>query len=161
MRPAGLGPLHEPVAVREGSVPHVQRHAVAIEQLVQLEPHVLAQPPRAGGEAVDHRQRIRVAGERGVVAQRAQRTERLLRFDPRRQVDAEFAVAQLATVCDDAAFPGYPYPLTVADRLAACPPWLRDEAWMTISEKLRLAGVPGDVLHRAFADRHRLMERAS
>ncbi len=69
--------------------------------------------------------------------------------------------SQLATVADDAAFPGYPYPLTVADRLAACPPWLREEAWMTIEEHLRMAGVPGDVLHRAFADRHRMMERAS
>lgn len=83
------------------------------------------------------------------------------RLDIATNLDPELAVAQVATVCDDAAFPGYPYPLTVADRLAACPPWLRDEAWMTISEKLRLAGVPGDVLHRAFADRHRLMERAS
>jgi hypothetical protein len=83
------------------------------------------------------------------------------RLDIATGIDAELAVAQLATVCDDAAFPGYPYPLTVADRLAACPPWLRDEAWMTIEEKLRLSGVPGDVLHRAFADRHRLMERAS
>jgi hypothetical protein len=83
------------------------------------------------------------------------------RLDIATGIDAELAVAQLATVCDDAAFPGYPYPLTVADRLAACPPWLRDEAWMTIEEKLRLCGVPGDVLHRAFADRHRLMERAS
>lgn len=83
------------------------------------------------------------------------------RLDIAEGAEPELAVAQLATVCDDAAFPGYPYPLTVADRLAACPPWLRDEAWMTIEEKLRIAGVPGDVLHRAFADRHRLMERAS
>lgn len=83
------------------------------------------------------------------------------RLDVATGIDTEAALAQVATVCDDAAFPGYPYPLTVADRLAACPPWLRDEAWMTIEERLRMAGVPGDVLHRAFADRHRLMERAS
>ncbi len=83
------------------------------------------------------------------------------RLDIAAGADPESAIAKLATVCDDAAFPGYPYPLTVADRLAACPPWLRDEAWMTIEEKLRLSGIPGDVLHRAFADRHRLMERAS
>jgi hypothetical protein len=83
------------------------------------------------------------------------------RLDIAAGVDPERAIAQVATVADDAAFPGYPYPLTVADRLAACPPWIRDEAWMTIAERLRMAGVPGDVLHRAFADRHRLMERAS
>jgi len=76
-------------------------------------------------------------------------------------IDPEVAIAQVACVSDDAAFPGYPYPLTVADRLAACPPWLREEAWMTIEEHLRMAGVPGDVLHRAFDDRHRSMERAS
>lgn len=76
-------------------------------------------------------------------------------------IDPEVAIAQVAYVSDDAAFPGYPYPLTVADRLAACPPWLREEAWMIIEEHLRMAGVPGDVLHRAFDDRHRSMERAS
>ncbi len=83
------------------------------------------------------------------------------RLDVADGIDPDTAVAQLATVADDAAFPGYPYPLTVADRLAAFPPWLRDEAWMTLEEHLRVAGVPGDVLHRAFADRHRMMERAS
>ncbi|MEY2469660.1 MAG: hypothetical protein QOF21_2358 [Actinomycetota bacterium] len=83
------------------------------------------------------------------------------RVDVAAGIDPESALTQLATVCDDAAFPGYPYPLTVADRLAACPPWLREEAWMTIEEHLRMAGVPGDVLHRAFSDRHRMMERAS
>ena len=76
-------------------------------------------------------------------------------------VDPEPAIAAVAAVSDDAAFPGYPYPLTVADRLASCPPWLRDEAWMTIEERLRMAGIGGDVLHRAFTDRHRMMERAS
>jgi hypothetical protein len=83
------------------------------------------------------------------------------RLDVAAGVDPETAIAQVAAIADDAAFPGYPYPLTVADRLAACPPWLREEAWMTLEEKLHIAGVPADVLHRAFADRHRLMERAS
>ena len=83
------------------------------------------------------------------------------RLDIATGVDPEPAIAAVAAVSDDAAFPGYPYPLTVADRLASCAPWLRDEAWMTIEERLRMAGIPGDVLHRAFADRHRLMERAS
>ncbi len=83
------------------------------------------------------------------------------RLDIAEGIDPEVAIAQVACVSDDAAFPGYPYPLTVADRLAACPPWLREEAWMTLEEHLRMAGVPGDVLHRAFDDRHRSMERAS
>jgi len=83
------------------------------------------------------------------------------RLDVAVGIDPEVAIAKVACVADDAAFPGYPYPLTVADRLAACPPWVREEAWLTIAEHLRLAGVPGDVLHRAFDDRHRLMERAS
>ncbi len=83
------------------------------------------------------------------------------RLDVGPGADPELAVAQVATVADDAAFPGYPYPLTVADRLAACPPWLREEAWMSIEERLHVAGVRADVLHRAFTDRHRMMERAS
>jgi len=73
---------------------------------------------------------------------------------------AEAALAALATVADDAGFPGYPYPLTVADRLAACPPWLRADAGFVLDELLAGAGVPAVVRERAFADRHRLMERA-
>jgi hypothetical protein len=65
----------------------------------------------------------------------------------------------LAALCDDAAFPGYPYPLSSADRLAACPAWVRDEVWSRIDEELDRARVPPDVRDRAFADRHRLMER--
>ncbi|MGH9115661.1 MAG: DNA double-strand break repair nuclease NurA [Acidimicrobiales bacterium] len=70
------------------------------------------------------------------------------------------ALAALSALSDDAAFPGYPYPLSVADRLAACPGWIRDEAWAEIREALDLAGVPEEVTERAFADRHVLMERA-
>ncbi len=70
------------------------------------------------------------------------------------------ALARLAALCDDAAFPGYPYPLTVADRLAACPGWLRAEAWLQLDDLLAEAGVGAEVRERAFADRHRLMERA-
>lgn len=83
------------------------------------------------------------------------------RVDIAAGTDPETALAALATVCDDAGFPGYPYPLTVADRLAACPPWVREEAWFTIEDQLARAGVPLDVRDRAFTDRHRLMERAS
>ena len=69
------------------------------------------------------------------------------------------ALAALSALCDDAAFPGYPYPLSAADRLAACPPWVRDEVWSRIEEELDRAGVAPDVRERAFTDRHRLMER--
>lgn len=66
----------------------------------------------------------------------------------------------LSALADDAAFPGYPYPLSVADRLAACSGWVRNEVWDQIREGLDRAGVPPDVQERAFADRHRLMERS-
>ena len=72
----------------------------------------------------------------------------------------ERVLGMLSAVCDDAAFPGYPYPLSVADRLAACPPHIRDDVWTEIEDQLDAAGVPWDVRERAFADRHRLMERA-
>jgi hypothetical protein len=74
-------------------------------------------------------------------------------------VDAEAALAGLAGLCDDAAFPGYPYPLTVADRLASCPSWLRAETWLEFDDHLDRAAVPLEVRERAFADRHDLMER--
>jgi hypothetical protein len=69
-------------------------------------------------------------------------------------------LGQLSALADDAAFPGYPYPLSVADRLAACPGWLRDDVRSRLSEYLDRAGVPAEVQERAFADRHRLMERS-
>ena len=65
----------------------------------------------------------------------------------------------LSALADDAAFPGYPYPLSVADRLAACSGWVRDDVWDQIQGGLDRAGVAPDVQERAFADRHRLMER--
>ena len=74
--------------------------------------------------------------------------------------DVERVLGSMSSLCDDAAFPGYPYPLSVADRLAACPSYLREEVWASIEEVLDSAGVPWDVRERAFADRHRLMERA-
>ena len=82
------------------------------------------------------------------------------RVDLPADVDPEPALGALAGLCDDAAFPGYPYPLTVADRLAACPGWVRAEARMQLDDLLDQAGVPLDVRERAFADRHDLMERA-
>ncbi len=74
--------------------------------------------------------------------------------------DAEAALGLLSALSDDAAFPGYPYPLSVADRLAACPGWVRDEVWSEMQAVLDRAGVPPDVQERAFTDRHRLMERS-
>src|SRR4029077_5226742 len=41
----------------------------------------------------------------------------------------EGVLSALSALSDDAAFPGYPYPLSVADRLAACSGWLREEVW--------------------------------
>ncbi len=81
------------------------------------------------------------------------------RVDLPGDVDAEQVLSALAALSDDAAFPGYPYPLTVADRLAACPGWLRDEAWLEVEGHFDRVGVPYDVRERAFADRHGLMER--
>ena len=69
-------------------------------------------------------------------------------------------LGQLCALSDDAGFPGYPYPLSVADRLAACPSWARQELWGELESALDLAGLSQDVKERAFTDRHRLMERA-
>lgn len=74
-------------------------------------------------------------------------------------VGAAAVLGQLAALSDDAAFPGYPYPLAVADRLAACPPWLRDEARLELDEHLERLGVDVEQRERCFSDRHRLMER--
>jgi hypothetical protein len=81
------------------------------------------------------------------------------RVDLPADADPEAALGALAALADDAAFPGYPYPLTVADRLAACPGWLRHEVRLQLDDLFDEAGVPHDVRERAFADRHDLMER--
>jgi hypothetical protein len=81
------------------------------------------------------------------------------RIDLSPGADPESALSSLAALCDDAGFPGYPYPLSVADRLAACPPWLRLDTWYEVEDLLDRAGVPAEVRERAFADRHDLMER--
>ena len=82
------------------------------------------------------------------------------RVDLPAEVDAGAALGALSALCDDAAFPGYPYPLTVADRLAACPSWVRHDLWLRVDECFDAAGVDLDVRDRAFADRHHFMERA-
>ncbi|MDP9387411.1 MAG: DNA double-strand break repair nuclease NurA [Actinomycetota bacterium] len=82
------------------------------------------------------------------------------RVDLPAHADPAAALGRLAALSDDAGFPGYPYPLTVADRLAACPGWLRAEAWSQLDELLARAGVTTEARERAFTDRHRLMERS-
>ena len=81
------------------------------------------------------------------------------RVDLPATADPDTVVGTLSALSDDAAFPGYPYPLTVADRLAACPHWLREELWIRLEECFEEHGVPLEVRERAFADRHDLMER--
>ncbi|MGH9155243.1 MAG: DNA double-strand break repair nuclease NurA [Acidimicrobiales bacterium] len=82
------------------------------------------------------------------------------RIDLPAGVDPVEALGRLAAVADDAAFPGYPYALAVADRLAACPGWVRAEAWLQLDDLLARAGVASGVRERAFTDRHRLLERS-
>jgi hypothetical protein len=81
------------------------------------------------------------------------------RVDLPADVDPVAVLGALAALSDDAAFPGYPYPLSVADRLAACPRWIRDEVWDQIDDVFDSKQVPIEVRERAFADRHRMMER--
>jgi hypothetical protein len=75
-------------------------------------------------------------------------------------VEPREVLASLSALCDDAAFPGYPYPLSMVDGLAACPGWVRADVRAELDELLARAGVPDDVRDRAFTDRHSLMERA-
>jgi hypothetical protein len=106
------------------------------------------------------RTRPEVAAGIQVVAARLDPDARFaFRIDLPGEIDAEPVLSALAGLSDDAAFPGYPYPLSVADRLAACPGWLRDEAWLEVESHFDRVGVPHDVRERAFADRHGLMER--
>jgi hypothetical protein len=99
------------------------------------------------------------AGARVVAARLDPDARFAFRVDLSPGADPEVVLGGLAALSDDAGFPGYPYPLTVADRLAACPPWLRLDTWFEVDELLDRAGVPADVRDRAFADRHDLMER--
>lgn len=101
------------------------------------------------------------AGALQVVAARLDPDARYaFRVDLPADADPVKVLARLSALCDDAAFPGYPYPLAVADRIAACPGWVRQEAALQLDELLGQAGIGPEVRERAFADRHRLMERA-
>jgi hypothetical protein len=100
------------------------------------------------------------AGLRVVVARLDPDARFAFRVDLPLDADPDAALGALAGVADDAAFPGYPYPLSVADRLAACPGWVREDVFHQLQAGFDAAGVPEEVRERAFADRHRLMERA-
>jgi hypothetical protein len=128
--------------------------------LLELEAEALL-GPRATWWAPVARRPGRAGPDIRVVAARLDPDARFaFRIDLPADVDAEGVLGQLAALSDDAAFPGYPYPLSVADRLAACPGWLRADVRLRLEELLDANGVPLAVRERAFADRHDLMERA-
>lgn len=107
------------------------------------------------------RTRSDVAGGIQVVAAKLDPDARFaFRIDLPASADPEAELGRLTAVADDAAFPGYPYPLSVADRVASCPGWLRQDIALRLDELLDEAGVPAEVRERAFTDRHDLMERA-
>lgn len=116
--------------------------------------------PRAMWWAPVARTRTDVGGVQVVAARLDPDARFAFRIDLPLSVDPEPALGALSALCDDAAFPGYPYALSVADRLAACPGWLRDEVWSELDDHFDRLGVPLEVRDRAFADRHSLMERA-
>lgn len=82
------------------------------------------------------------------------------RIDLAESVEPEPVLAAMSALSDDAAFPGYPYPLSVADRLAACPRWICADVRHLLDERFDRAAVPAEVRERAFADRHSFMERS-
>jgi hypothetical protein len=116
--------------------------------------------PRSTWWAPIARTRSDVGGVQVVAARLDPDARFSFRIDLPLGVDPEPVLAALSALCDDAAFPGYPYPLSVADRLAACPGWLRSELRHRLDDLFDVAGVPLEVRERAFADRHDLMERA-
>ena len=65
----------------------------------------------------------------------------------------------IRAVSNDVGFPGYPYPLSVADQLATCPSWLSQEIKQLIDDSLDKQGIPLQLREAAFFDRHELMER--
>jgi hypothetical protein len=73
--------------------------------------------------------------------------------------EPEEVLAALACVSNDAAFPGYPFPLSVVDAIAACSGWVRSELWADVRDGLVARGLDHATINRAFADRHHLMER--
>jgi hypothetical protein len=164
-----LGDLLARAANRDVTIAGITKHSSlsrgGAPLLGQLEMEAAAElGPRALWWAPVARIRPDVqAGTEGlqVVAARLDPDSRFaFRVDLPASADPEAALGAISAVSDDAAFPGYPYPLSVADRLAACPGWLRQEVRLRLDDLFDLAGVPAEVRERAFADRHDLMERA-
>jgi hypothetical protein len=161
-----LGRLLERAAERGVVLAGVTKHS----SLARGGAPLLGQLEREGAELFGPRARwwapvARVRSDVGeglqVVAARLDPDARFaFRVDLPASADPDAVLGALAGLADDAAFPGYPYPLTVADRLAACPGWLRQEVRMQLDDLFDRVGVPPDVRERAFADRHALMERA-
>jgi hypothetical protein len=164
--PSFLSALFERAAARGVTVLGVTKHsslarggAPLLGQLERGAEHDLG--PRAMWWARLATTRPDAGPTRQILAARLDPDARFsFRIDLPLEVDAETALGALSALADDAAFPGYPYPLSVADRLAACPSWVRDDVWAQLEDGLDGAGVPLDVRERAFTDRHRLMERA-
>ncbi|MGE0794907.1 MAG: DNA double-strand break repair nuclease NurA [Acidimicrobiia bacterium] len=115
--------------------------------------------PRTTWWARIGRTRADVGGVQVVAARLDPDARFSFRVDLPLDADAEHELGRLSALADDAAFPGYPYALSVADRLAACPGWLRAELRARLDDLFDLAGLPLDVRERAFTDRHALMER--
>jgi hypothetical protein len=125
--------------------------------LLELEAEALLGPRATWWAPVARRP---AAGVRVVAARLDPDARFAFRIDLPSGAEPEGVLGALAALSDDAAFPGYPYPLSVADRLAACPGWLRADVRLRLEELLDANGVPLAVRERAFADRHDLMERA-
>lgn len=164
---AEVGRLLERAGEREVTVAAVIKHSAlsrgGAPLLGQLELEASQElGPRAMWWAPVARTRPEGPGaEIRVVAARLDPDARFsFRVDLPAGADPAAVLGLLSALCDDAAFPGYPYPLAVADRLAACPRWLRDDVWLDVEDHLDRAGIPPEVRERAFADRHSLMERA-
>lgn len=163
---AWLGALLERAAARGVLLAGVTKHSSlsrgGAPLLGQLEREAEdALGPRAMWWAPVARTRPDVgAGLQVVVARLDPDARFAFRVDLPAGIDAPAALGSLSALCDDAAFPGYPYPLSVADRLAACAGWVRDDLWDRLSDRFDRLGVAPEVRERAFADRHRLMERS-
>jgi hypothetical protein len=166
IRSSWLGELLSSAAARDVAVVGVTKHsslshggAPLVGQLERTARLDLG--PRACWWVPVARTRPEAGPELQVVVARLDPDARFaFRIDLPGTVPAELTLGALSALSDDAAFPGYPYPLSVADRLAACSAWLRHEVWDQIRAELDRAGVAVEVQERAFADRHRLMERS-
>jgi len=162
-----MGELLERSAERNVTVAGVTKHSslsrggaplvgqLELEAAVQFGPRAMWWAPVART-----RSDFGAGGLQVVVARLDPDARFAFRVDLPVSADPEEVLGAMSAVSADAAFPGYPYPLSVADQLAACPPWLRQELWLELDELFHRAGVPVEVRERAFTDRHKLMERA-